>query len=147
MPPCADSRNTRHTTPFSLSMPTLTPSTRWPCYCRSYCCVLGQSSGRATEHSLHCSCCRATYELRNYYKKIWYDEYHTFERAPDPSTTAARNILRYTVQETANSSAWNHIVKFQRRVRDGRRSRKLLSLCHTYGSAPRSPYLPCQIMN
>ena len=27
-----------------------------------------------------------------------------------------------------------------------RRARKLLSICHNHGSAPRSPYMPCQIM-
>ena len=50
-----------------------------------------------------------------------------------------------TVQETVISSAWNHIFNFQRRDPPRRRSRKLLSLCHTHGGAPRSPYLPCQI--
>ena len=68
----------------------------------------------------------------------------TYERAPGP--TAVKTYLT-TVQEKANSSAWNHIFKFRRRGRDGRRSRKLLSLCHTHGSAPRSPHLPYQIMD
>ena len=62
--------------------------------------------------------------------------------------TTVANILDYdTVQGTANLSVWNRIFKFWRRGRDGRRSRKLLSLCHTYGSEPRSPSLPCQIMD
>ena len=43
-----------------------------------------------------------------------------------------------TVQETANSSACNHIFNFQRRGPPRRRARKLLSLCHTHGSAPRN---------
>ena len=52
-----------------------------------------------------------------------------------------------TVQETAKSSAWNHIFKFRRRGRHGRSSRKLLPLCHPHRSAQRSLYLPCQITN
>ena len=55
-------------------------------------------------------------------------------------------IYLATVQETTNSSAWNHMFNFQRRGPPRRRSWKLLSLCHTHRSAPRSPYLPCQIM-
>ena len=65
-------------------------------------------------------CCRATYELPSH------------KKAPDHST--AVKIYLATVQEIANSSAWNHIFKFRRQGRDGRRSRKLLSLCHTHGS-------------
>ena len=41
-------------------------------------------------------------------------------------------IYLATVQETANSSAWNHISNFQRRGPPPRRARKLLSLCHTH---------------
>ena len=55
-------------------------------------------------------------------------------RAPARSTAVKNNLN--IVQETANSSTWNHIFNFQ----------QLLSLCHTRGSVPRSPYLPCQIM-
>ena len=50
------------------------------------------------------------------------------------------------VRETANSIAWNHAFNFQRRGPPRRRPRKLLSLCHTHGSSPRNPYLPCQIV-
>ena len=39
-----------------------------------------------------------------------------------------------------------HFQKFKRRGPPRRKARKLLSLCHTHGSAPRSPYLPCQIL-
>ena len=56
-------------------------------------------------------------------------------------------IYLATVQEMTSSSAWNHIFKFRPRGRDGRRSPKLLSLCHTHGSAPRSPHLPRQMMD
>ena len=42
-PPCADRQNTCHRTPFSLPMPALTPTTRWPWYCSSY-CVLGKTA-------------------------------------------------------------------------------------------------------
>ena len=52
-----------------------------------------------------------------------------------------------TVQETAKSSAWNDIFNFQRRGPPRRKVRNLLSLCHTHGSPPRSPYLPCQFPN
>ena len=53
-----------------------------------------------------------------------------------------------TVQRTANSSAWNHILKLRRGGPDERKSQKLLSPRHTHGSAPRSPYyLPCQIID
>lgn len=45
----------------------------------------------------------------------------------------------YTVQETANSTAWNHISKLERRIPPPRTERKLLPLCHTHGSAPRRP--------
>ena len=48
------------------------------------------------------------------------------------------------VQKTTNSSAWNHIFKTQRRGPPRRRTRKVLSLWQTHGSAPRSSYLPCQ---
>ena len=48
-----------------------------------------------------------------------------------------------TVQDTANSSAWKHIFNFQRRGPPRKMARKLLELCHTHRSAPRSPYLPC----
>ena len=51
------------------------------------------------------------------------------------------------MQETADSSAWNHIFKFRRLGLDGRRSRKPMSLRHTHGSAPRSPYLSCEILD
>ena len=51
-----------------------------------------------------------------------------------------------TAPETTNSSAWNHIFNFQRRGAPRRRARKLVSLCHTHGSSPRSPYPPCQIV-
>ena len=68
-------------------------------------------------------------------------------RAPAPSTTTVKIYFATAVPETANSSAWNHIVNFRRRDRDGRRSRKLLPLCHTQGSAPRSPCLPRQTMD
>ena len=67
--------NTSHRTPFSLPMPALTPSTRWPCYCSSYCCVHGWSSGRATEPILHYRCCRAIGYVITTHKntnKIWY---------------------------------------------------------------------------
>ena len=37
--------------------------------------------------------------------------------------------------------------QFLRRGRDEGRSRKLLSIYHTHESAPRSPYLPCQIVD
>ena len=55
-------------------------------------------------------------------------------------------IVATAVQANAKSSAWNHILKFRRRGRDGR-SRKLLSLYHTHGGALRSPCMPCEIMD
>ena len=39
------------------------------------------------------------------------------------------------------------IFKLQRRVPSGSRSRKMLQLCHRHGSAPRSPSMPCQILD
>ena len=50
------------------------------------------------------------------------------------------------VQETENSSAWNHIFKLQRRDPPRRRTRKMLSLWHAHGSAPRSSYPVCQTL-
>ena len=121
-------------------MPAETPITRWLCY-YSNCCVLGQSSGRATEHILHC-CCRATYELQ---KNTFFNWYYC--------TTCQLLLLLHqqkiylaAVQKTVNSSAWNQFFNFQRRGPPRRRARKLLSLCHTHGSALRNPYLPCQII-
>ena len=46
-----------------------------------------------------------------------------------------QKIYLATVQETANSSAWNHIFNFQRRGPPRRRARKLLSRCCTHGTA------------
>ena len=40
-------------------------------------------------------------------------------------------IYLATVQETANSSAWNHIFNFRRRGPPRRRARNLLPLCHS----------------
>ena len=39
------------------------------------------------------------------------------------------------------------IFKLQQRGATGSRAWKLLPLCHRHGSAPRSPYLPCQILD
>ena len=64
-------------------------------------------------------------------------------RAPARSTAGKKYLA--ALQETTNSSAWNHIFNFQRRGPPRRRARKLLSLCHTLWSAPRSPYLPCHL--
>ena len=53
-------------------------------------------------------------------------------------------LLGYHAEHVpAISSAWNIFFKFRRRGRDRTKWRKLLSLCHTLGSASRSPYLPC----
>ena len=51
-----------------------------------------------------------------------------------------KNAWLFTVQETENSSAWNHISKNQRRDPPRRRARKVLSLWHTHGTAPRRSY-------
>ena len=67
-------------------------------------------------------------------------------RVRTSTSSTAVKIHLSTVQETANSSAWNHIFQFRRRSLDGK-SRKLLSLPHTHESAPWSPYLPCQIIH
>ena len=48
--------------------------------------------------------------------------------------------------EDENSSAWNHIIKPQRRRPPRRRTRKVLSLWHTRGSASRTSYITCRIM-
>ena len=72
--------------------------------------------------------------------KIWYE----YVRAPAPST-AVKNIIGYSTRNHKFKHLGPHF-QIQRRGRDGR-SRKLLSLCHTHGSAPRSPYMPCQIMD
>ena len=85
-----------------------------------------------------CCCCRAKYDLPNHFLKT------AIIRAPARST-AVNNILSYSTRN-GNSSAWNHIFNFQRRGPPRRRPQKPLSLCHTHGSAPRSPCLPCQIM-
>ena len=98
---------------------------------------------RATEEEqstfyTDCCCCRPTYELPNHLKKkVSYELLLVLQQS---------KMYLTTVQETANSSACNHIFNFQRRGPPRRRARKLLSLCHTHGSATRSPYLPCQIM-
>ena len=70
-----------------------------------------------------------------------------FKRCSFYHNCSTVKIYLATVQDTTNSSAWNHIFIFRRRGRGARRSRKLLPLCHTRGSAPRSPYLPYQIMD
>ena len=52
-PPGADSPNTRHTTPFSLSMPAVTHIMRWPCYCNSYLlCRIEQRNGNGVQSTL-----------------------------------------------------------------------------------------------
>ena len=55
-----------------------------------------------------------------------------------PSRSSCSRKCNYllAVQETANSSAWNHIIKFQRRGPPRRRARKVLSIGRTHGSAP-----------
>ena len=52
-----------------------------------------------------------------------------------------------TIQETAISSAWNHIFHIQQRGPPRRSARKLLSRWHTRRSASRSPCLPWQPMD
>ena len=138
LPPTVE---TRQTSPFSLTTPTQTRSTRWPCYC-SICCVLGKSSGRATEHILRCRCRPTSYQnsipknvSKNRRKSgIWYIVHHTsIRRVRVPAlSTAANNVLGYSTRNR-NSSAWNHVFNFQRRGPCRRRARKLLSLCHTHG--------------
>ena len=130
----ADSRNTPNTSVFSPDAHADTYSTGWPCHCIS-CCVLGKSSSRATEHILHCCCCRAT-SYQNIIKKtnkrrkpgIWCHTSTSLLFLQQQKTCMA------TVQETANSSAWNIFI-FQRQGPPRRRARKLLSLCPTHGSA------------
>ena len=55
-----------------------------------------------------------------------------------------------TASSTRNGKFKNLEPHFQvsaTRSIDGRRSRKLIVLRHTHGSAPRSPYLPCEILD
>ena len=77
-------------------------------------------------------------------KKNWYHIYELL-LVQQPLAVKKYTWLR-TVQKTANSSAWNHIFNFQGRGPPRKRARKLLLLSHTHESAPRNPYLPCQIM-
>ena len=56
-----------------------------------------------------------------------------------------KHLTSTILRETEISSAWNHIFKLERRGPPRKRRRKLLSLWHTYGSAPWSSYLSCQI--
>ena len=51
-----------------------------------------------------------------------------------------------TVQETQNSSAWDHIFNIQRQGPPRRRTRKVLSLWHNHGKAPRGSYPACPIL-
>ena len=61
-------------------------------------------------------------------------------------STAVNNILGYSTRNR-KFKACKFFFNFQGRVPPRRRARKLLPLCHTHGSAPRSPYLPCQVMD
>ena len=63
-------------------------------------------------------------------------------RVPPSRSTAEKKYLA-RVRETENSSSWNHISTFSDEVRP-EKTRKVLSIWHTQGSAPRSSYLPCQ---
>ena len=69
-----------------------------------------------------------------------------FEKRVPPGTSMYvrrehQKIYLTTVQETANSSAGTTFSTFTAVTSARRRARKLLSLCHTHGSAPRGPYI------
>ena len=66
------------------------------------------------------------------------------KRVPCTHVESGKRHTRLQRKETADSSAWNHIFRFQRRGPPGRKVRKLMSLRHTHGSAPKSPCPPCQ---
>ena len=66
---------------------------------------------------------------------------------PPPQNVSKNEGSLATIQETAISSAWNHIFHIQQRGPPRRSARKLLSRCQTRRSASRSPCLPWQPMD
>ena len=121
---------TRQRIPVSPTTPTQPRSTRWPCHCSSYCCacVLGQEQRQSNgPYSIYAAAAelRATkMPLKNVSKKrrkpgIWC---HTSTSSCTKNIYVAGTYLA-SVRETANSSAWNHIFKFQQRGPPRRRAR------------------------
>ena len=106
---CADSRNMRHTTPFSLPMSARTPSMRWPCCCNNY-RVLGWSSRRATRSTVY----TVAAELRMKYEiKIYTVRTSTYELL---LLLQQYRIYLATVHGTEMLSPWNHIFNFNDEV-------------------------------
>ena len=95
LPPTVE---TRQRTPFALTKPTQTRTTRWPAFAATT-CVFGKSSGRATERILHCSAAelRATkIDFKTFLENEGNLTY-VYERAPALST-AAKNVLVYSTR-------------------------------------------------
>ena len=125
---------TLQSTPYSLTTPTQTRSTRWPCYCSNYLCSWQE---RRQSNGAYSTLLLLSYELPNYHKKnssknegnlaYEYELLLFLQQQKVCSATA--------VKETANPSAWSHIFNFQRLSPPRRRARKLLSLCHTHECA------------
>ena len=133
---CRQSKHAPQNSVLSLPMPALTPSTRWPCYCSSN-CVLGQQRKRNERNTVYA----VAAELRASYQK-------NLKKTGTTTRTSTYELLLLLQQLAVKKYTWLHCssrkhfqargktffseYKFQRRGRDGRRYRKLLSLCHNH---------------